>query len=195
MAKALFHKNQRVFVKPVGTWAVVERVLPQWVKGLDEPMRVHYDVGLGRDFTATELSSEDALNTSPRSVDDIVEVWRVFRARNRWTSAGDDEHHPFPGTFPVVVTDENDWGGWRVPGAEYDRDPQRIEYQARLIATSPQMLKLLRKMVDYVSENPADCSKEVRDSARTAVLILRQVYDVPTELPETLDEDSEDSAA
>ena len=36
MAKALFHKNQKVFVKPVGTWAIVERVLPQWVKGMDE---------------------------------------------------------------------------------------------------------------------------------------------------------------
>ena len=35
MAKAAFHKNQKVFVKPVGTWAVVEQVLPQWVKGLE----------------------------------------------------------------------------------------------------------------------------------------------------------------
>ena len=25
MAKAAFHKNQKVFVKPVGTWAVVEQ--------------------------------------------------------------------------------------------------------------------------------------------------------------------------
>ena len=27
MAKALFHKNQRVYVKPVGTWALIERVV------------------------------------------------------------------------------------------------------------------------------------------------------------------------
>ena len=27
MAKANFHKNQRVYVKPVGTWALVERVV------------------------------------------------------------------------------------------------------------------------------------------------------------------------
>ena len=58
MAKALFHKNQKVFVKPVGTWAIVERVLPQWVKGMEEPLRVHYDVGLGRDFSANELVAE-----------------------------------------------------------------------------------------------------------------------------------------
>ncbi len=46
MAKALFHKNQRVFVRPVGTWAVIERVVPQWVKDVPEPLKVFYDVGL-----------------------------------------------------------------------------------------------------------------------------------------------------
>ena len=40
MATALFHKNPAVYVKPVGTWALIERVLPQWVKGMDEPLRV-----------------------------------------------------------------------------------------------------------------------------------------------------------
>src|SRR5262245_60822067 len=49
MAKALFSKGQRVFVKPVGTWSAVEKVTPQWVKGVEEPLKVFYDVGLGRD--------------------------------------------------------------------------------------------------------------------------------------------------
>ena len=35
MAKAQFHKNQRVYVKPVGTWALVEHVVPHWAKGID----------------------------------------------------------------------------------------------------------------------------------------------------------------
>ena len=48
MAKALFHKSQRVFVKPVGTWATVEHVVPHWVKDVNEPLRVTYDCGLGR---------------------------------------------------------------------------------------------------------------------------------------------------
>ena len=52
MAKAQFHKNQRVYVKPVGTWALIERVVPHWVKGIEEPIRIHYDVGLGRNATA-----------------------------------------------------------------------------------------------------------------------------------------------
>ncbi len=59
MAKAHFHKNQRVYVKPVGTWALIERVVPHWTKGLDEPLRVHYDVGLGREFAAEELQAEE----------------------------------------------------------------------------------------------------------------------------------------
>jgi hypothetical protein len=31
MAKAQFHKNQRVYVKPVGTWALIERVVLGWM--------------------------------------------------------------------------------------------------------------------------------------------------------------------
>ena len=61
MAKAQFHKNQRVYVKPVGTWALIEHVVPHWAKGLDEPIRIHYDVGLGREFAAEELLSEEPL--------------------------------------------------------------------------------------------------------------------------------------
>jgi hypothetical protein len=60
MAKAQFHKNQRVFVRTVGTWSVIEKVIPQWAKGIDEPLRVFYDVGLGRDFAGEELQADAA---------------------------------------------------------------------------------------------------------------------------------------
>ena len=48
-------KHQRVGVEAVGAWAVVERIVPVWAKGFDEPVRVTYDVGLGRDFAGAEL--------------------------------------------------------------------------------------------------------------------------------------------
>lgn len=183
MAKALFHKNQKVYVRPVGTWAIVERVLPQWVKGMEEPLRIHYDVGLGREFSAQELTAEDAMGKRGGPEQDLLlETWRVFRAKNRWGSDDDNREHPHPGTFPVVQTDENDWGGWRVPGAEYDRDPHRIEYQARLISNAPQMLKVIKKFVDSVSAAPENFSSESRELARTGVLILRHVYDVPEDI-------------
>ena len=130
MAKAQFHKNQRVYVKPVGTWALIEHVVPHWAKGIDEPIRIHYDVGLGREFAAEELLSEEPVNDRASS----SESWRVVRARNKWQPSEDCARHPVPGTYPVVVTGDADWGGWRVPGAEYDLDPSRIEEQARLIA-------------------------------------------------------------
>lgn len=184
MAKALFHKNQKVFVKPVGTWAIIERVLPQWVKGMDEPLRVHYDVGLGREFAAAELAPEDKMSGNSSSTDEfLLENWRIHRAKARWGAEEENQAHPFPGTFPIVVTDENDWGGWRVPGAEYDRDPNKIEYQARLIASSPQLLKLLKGLVDMVTESPENATAEIRELTRSGIQILRHIYDVPEHLP------------
>ena len=83
MAKALFHKSQRVYVKPVGTWALVENVVPHWVKDVDEPLRVTYECGLGRQFQAHELISEQAMQNSERNEDDdedlLMEHWRISR--------------------------------------------------------------------------------------------------------------------
>lgn len=99
MAKALFHKNQRVFVKPVGTYALVEQVIPHWVKDVPEPLRVTYDVGLGREFTGGELVSESKLNERNGLASDDIEAddWRIFRMKNRWQGVGEDTgHHPYP---------------------------------------------------------------------------------------------------
>ena len=122
MAKTVFQKNQKVWVESVGCWATVDKIVPIWAKGFDEPVRVTYDVGLGREFQAHELKAEDKVDPQEGG---LVSSWRVLRARNKWQQEGDCAHHPYPGTYPVVVTDPNDWGGWRTPGAEYDRDPHR----------------------------------------------------------------------
>ncbi|MEM0986183.1 MAG: hypothetical protein AAGJ32_08055 [Pseudomonadota bacterium] len=178
MAKALFHKNQRVYVKPVGTFAHVETVIPHWVKGVDEPLRVTYCVGLGREFSATELVSEANLREGDDNTSELVrENWRVMRMKARWQS-GDTAHHPLPGTFPVVVTEEKDWGGWRVPGAEYDRDPHRIEYQARIIANSPRMMRILSAMVQTVADSVDDVPDEVLEQAKLASSVLRNIYEI-----------------
>jgi len=149
MARAQYHKNQRVYVKPVGTWALIERVVPQWTKGLDEPIRVFYDVGLGREFAAEELQSDatqEAFNAESE--------WRVTRARNKWQSPEETSRHPFPGTYPVVVTGEAEWGGWRVPGAEYALSPSQVERQARLIATAPRLATMAKQLCDWVKSSP-----------------------------------------
>ena len=149
MARAQFHKNQRVYVRPVGTWALVERVIPHWTKGLEEPLRVFYDVGLGREFGADELQGEP---TEVPTGAEEEERWRVVRGLNKWQSAAETASHPHPGTHPVVVTGEAEWGGWRVSGAEYAVAPQRIEHQAKLIASAPRLATIVRKLHEWANQ-------------------------------------------
>ena len=40
MAKAQFHRNQKVWVSTVGTWAVIEKIVPVWARGFEEPVRI-----------------------------------------------------------------------------------------------------------------------------------------------------------
>jgi hypothetical protein len=176
MAKAQFHRNQRVWVETVGTWATIEKIVPAWAKGFDEPVRITYDVGLGREFLAHDLQTEEEVDDTPK-VDGAT--WRLMRARNKWQSAEDCADHPYPGTFPVVVTDANDWGGWRVPGAEYDRDPRRIERQARLIAVAPRLLAMAREISALVAEGPDDAPLAIRNLADKAAALERYMDDIP----------------
>jgi hypothetical protein len=176
VAKAQFHKNQKVWVEAVGAWAVVEKIIPIWSKGFDEPVRITYEVGLGREFRAEELRAADAAADllTPEGGD-----WRLMRAKNKWQAPEDCAHHPYPGTFPVVVTDANDWGGWRTPGAEYDRDPHKIERQARLIANAPRLLKLAEELAQSAAEAPEDAPPEVLRLAKAAAAVLRAVNETP----------------
>ncbi len=174
MAKAQFHRHQRVWVEAVGAWATVERLVPVWAKGFDEPVRITYDVGLGREFTAAELRSESLDETTGAGGE-----WRLLRARNKWQNEADCAHHPHPGTFPVIVTDEADWGGWRTPGAEYDRDPKKIEAQARLIVAAPRLLALARDLAASVDGAEDDAPPELMRLAKTAQQIVRTVTAEP----------------
>ncbi|HWA00182.1 MAG TPA: hypothetical protein VG841_07680 [Caulobacterales bacterium] len=177
MAKAVFHKGQRVYVKPVATWAAIEHVNPQWVKGVEEPLRVTYDVGLGRDFQAHELAAEDKEAAEPDLI--MTENWRVLRASNRLSADSHGANHPFPGTYPVVVTDAKDWGGWRVPMAEYDRDPNRIEHQARVIANALRLMRVARELIDFAQEYPHETPAHLQDLARQSEMVLAAIYHDP----------------
>lgn len=180
MAKAVFHRHQRVYVEPVGTWAVIDKVNPVWAKGFDEPVRVTYDCGLGRDFRAEELVAEG--EAEARREGDVTH-WRLMRAKNKWHAPDTSGHHPFPGTYPVVVTDQNDWGGWRVPAAEYDRDPALIEMQARLIAAAPRMLRLMKTLVELSSHDTDDMPDGVVQIARRAEQLRRLIENDTAEAP------------
>ncbi len=190
MAKAIFQKNQRVWVESVGTWAVIEKLVPVWARGFDEPVRVSYDVGLGRDFAAHELKPEQ------ESEDILAEDgahWRLLRARNKWQIPDNCRHHPYPGSYPVVVTDANDWGGWRTPGAEYDRDPHKIEFQARLIASSPRLLSVARRLMAMIEETPG-APPELKHLAEQAMKIDQYLKEVPAGVDEPMREETTHAA-
>jgi len=172
MAKAQFHKGQRVYVKPVGTWALIEHVVPHWAKGLDEPIRVHYDVGLGREFTADELQAEEPVTGETKK---DGEFWRVVRARNKWQPSEDCARHPVPGTYPVVVTGEAEWGGWRVPGAEYDLDPSRVERQARMIANAPKLMAFAHGLIDWARKSGEEMPNALVELAHDAQDVLTTI--------------------
>lgn len=172
MAKAQFHKNQRVYVKTIGTWSIVERVVPQWTKGLEEPIRIYYDVGLGREFGAEELQGEQTLQTQ---FDDGGTNWRIVRARNKWQAPEDSSHHPHPGTFPVVVTGDTDWGGWRVPGAEYDLNPQKIEAQARLIMNATKLYAIATALLEAAKDEAEHLPDSMLELARDVAKIVKTI--------------------
>ncbi len=176
MAKAQFHRNQKVWVESVGAWATVERIAPIWAKGFDEPVKITYDVGLGREFAANELRAEERADETNIAAADH---WRLMRARNKWQQPADCGHHPYPGTFPVVVTDRADWGGWRVPGSEYDRDPHRIEFQARLIAAAPRLLAMAKTLAALVDEGAEEAPPELQALAGQAAALLRDMEEIP----------------
>lgn len=178
MAKAVFQRNQKVWVESVGAWAIVERIDAIWAKGFDEPLRVTYDVGLGRPFQAHELRPEDPTGDAPED-QAAASGWRLMRARNKWQTLEECAAHPFPGTYPVVVTDVGDWGGWRVPGAEYDRDPRRIEWQARLIASTPVLRQIARDLLALVADLPGDVPPALEELARKARAIERFLAEAP----------------
>ena len=186
MAKALFHKSQRVFVKPVGTWAVIEQVVPHWVKDVNEPLRITYDCGLGRPFHAHELVSEQTVHNQNRVSDDdedmMLEHWNVERRLIKWRPSEFGVTLANPGTYPVVATDEGGTGGWRVGGAEYDRDPQRVEHQARMIVHTPDLMRLARKIAEFASANPDELPLELKQVAQNCAMILRDVYRLDEEI-------------
>ena len=180
MAKALFHKSQRVFVKPVGTWAVIETVVPHWVKDVDEPLRVSYDCGLGRPFQAHELVSEQSMHSQFRVEDEdedlMLEHWHIDRRAIKWRPVEYSAANASPSTFPVVATDETGTSGWRVSGTEYDRDPARIEHQARMIVHTPDLMQIARRVAEYALNNPDDLPAELKPVAQHCAAIMRHVY-------------------
>lgn len=188
MAKALFHKMQRVYVKPVGTWALVEQVIPHWVKDVGEPLKVTYECGLGRQFQAHELVSEQAMHADEMADDGddlLLEHWRIGRRSTKWRNAMGRGAGDALDTYPVVLTDEGDVGGWRVNPVDFDRDPNRVEHQARMIVQTPDLLRIARRIAEIAAEDPENLPEDLLPVAKQCAAILRYVYQL-SDAPDTV---------
>ena len=152
MAKAVFQRNQKVWVENVGAWAMIEKIDAGLGQGLRRAGARHL-----RRRPRPAVPGPRAARRGPD--------WRYAAGRRRRVRLAADAGPqqvadagglrrtiPIPAPIPVVVTDLGDWGGWRVPGAEYDRDPRRIEWQARLIACTPALRQIAREVLALVSE-------------------------------------------
>lgn len=174
MARVTFEKGQRVYVRPLGCWATIERILPQWVKGVEAPLKIFYDVGLGRDFAASELAPVHSERAQASGGFSSAE-WRVRRMH---AGVQFDPHAEHPGTIPVVVTEDSNWGGWRVEASEYDRDPRRIDHQARMIAAAPLLLAAAKALTAQADADPDRFPFELAIALEDARAALRVVYNV-----------------
>ena len=74
-----------------------------------------------------------------------------------------------------MLTGETDWGGWRVPGAEYDLDPLKVERQAQMIAAAPQLASLARMLVDWARKSGEEMPAELADLAHRAQDVVNSI--------------------
>ena len=64
------------------------------------------------------------------------------------------------------MTGEAEWGGWRVPGAEYALSPARIEKQARLLACSPRLAAIVKQLAEWGKSSPNDVPEALLEILR-----------------------------
>jgi hypothetical protein len=74
-----------------------------------------------------------------------------------------------------VITGEAEWGGWRVPGAEYDLDPGKVERQARLIANAPRLAAFANSLIEWARKSGEEMPSQLAELAHEANDVLTAV--------------------
>jgi hypothetical protein len=63
--------------------------------------------------------------------------------------------------------------------AEYERDPERIERQARLFANGQRLVRVARELIEFAANSPQDTPPQMRSLAQAAGLVLNAIYRPP----------------
>ena len=83
------------------------------------------------------------------------------------------------------MTDEKDWGGWRVPMAEYDRNPERVEHQSRVMANALRLMRVARELIEFTQDNPHETPRALTELAQQADMVMAAIYHEAAPRPET----------
>ncbi len=74
--------------------------------------------------------------------------------------------HSFQETDQLGVMKSIAKRAWRVPMAEYDRDPARIEHQARIVASALRLMRVARELIQFTQEFSHETPEQLLDLAR-----------------------------
>ena len=75
------------------------------------------------------------------------------------------------------MTDPTGWGGWRVSAAEYDRDPDIIEHQARLMVKAPALHRLVEDLISLVISETDRLPEDLITLAQKARQVIGDIED------------------
>ena len=118
---------------------------PIWAKGFDEPVRITYDVGLGREFRGEDLRADSHVRRRPsrgRRAASGASCARATSGRRRRTAA--TIRCPAPSRWSSPTPPTGAAGGCRGPSTT--ATPTSIEHQARLVVSAPKLMRLAREL-------------------------------------------------
>ena len=57
-----------------------------------------------------------------------------------------------------------------------DRDPARVEHQARVIANALRLMRVARELIEFAQDNPHETPNQLSDLARQAEMLMAAIY-------------------
>ena len=64
-----------------------------------------------------------------------------------------------------------------MPGAEYDLDPNKIEFQARMIASAPRLMQVANALIDQARKSGEEIPNTLVELAHDAQDLLTAIND------------------
>ena len=151
--------------------AYVEAVVPTWVKGCEEPIKISYDCGMGREFAQEELEEEILLRSrsTPRMALAAPGASCAATIAGRAPSSAGTTRHASHGRDHRARLGRLARSGRRIRSRSLC-----IERQAEIVR-APIFMKLLEEFVEYADQEPENLSDDLTKLAQIARRIISEV--------------------